>query len=71
MSEVQLRDCNGDLDWQESMVRAIERASPLPAPPDVRVFSDSLRMTFQSAAYQAEGPQDGFVPLTLSSRNSL
>src|SRR5690606_37180118 len=40
--EVMLQRCNGDSDWQSSLVRAIERAAPLPAPPDPNVYVDLL-----------------------------
>lgn len=42
----ELVDCNGDSRWQESLVFAIEQASPLPAPPDPSVFSEELMLTF-------------------------
>jgi hypothetical protein len=47
----ELINCNGDSEWQESLVFAIERSSPLPAPPDPAVFSPQLILSFSAAAY--------------------
>lgn len=40
--------CNGDERWQLSLIHAIQRASPLPSPPDQRVFADALTLTFNA-----------------------
>ncbi len=48
VQEVELLTCNGDAPWRLSLVQAIESASPLPAPPDPRVFSDLLRLSFHA-----------------------
>lgn len=61
--EVMLRECKGDPRWQVSLVHAIERASPLPAPPDPAVFTDALRLSFQSGPYMVNGSDEGFEPL--------
>jgi len=58
--EVTLQRCNGDARWQVSLVRAIERASPLPAPPDPAVFAESLQLDFHSAAFYSGSDEDGF-----------
>jgi hypothetical protein len=58
--EVELQECNGDARWQLSIVRAVEAASPLPAPPDAAVFTDLLGLSFRSVAHGAEGSEDGF-----------
>ncbi len=60
--EVTLQRCNADARWQVSLVRAIERASPLPAPPDPAVFAESLQLSFESAAYVPGGNVEGFEP---------
>jgi hypothetical protein len=60
--EVTLQRCNGDLLWQMSLVRAVERASPLPAPPDPKVFTSSLRLSFTSRAYAPGTDEQGFEP---------
>jgi hypothetical protein len=65
--EVTLRRCNGDLRWQTSLVSAIERASPLPAPPDPIVFSESFRLVFQSSAFDSSASDQGFEPQRLAS----
>jgi len=58
--EVTLQRCNGDTRWQVSLVQAIERASPLPAPPDPAVFAESLQLSFRSNAFNAQSTTDGF-----------
>ena len=49
---VELRHCNGDTQWQRSLVSAIEHASPLPAPPTPSVFARSLVLSFSSEPWQ-------------------
>lgn len=44
--EVLLPICNGSAEWRDSLLSAIRQASPLPAPPDPRVFSSSLVLHF-------------------------
>jgi hypothetical protein len=63
VTEVTLLDCGSELSWQLSLVRAIEGASPLPAPPDPSVFAESLQLKFHSAGYDASGSDDGFEPI--------
>lgn len=58
--EVTLEQCNGTADWQQSIVTAVEAASPLPAPPDPKVFTRILHLSFHSAAYSSEAPQDSY-----------
>jgi len=60
--EVTLRECNGDTKWQISLVNAIERASPLPAPPDPAVFTDALRLSFRSEGFIPGENEEGFEP---------
>lgn len=60
--EVALARCEGDTRWQLSLVHAIERASPLPAPPDPAVFTSSLQLAFQATAYVPGGSDEGFEP---------
>jgi len=48
IKEVTLESCNGTSRWQLSLVRAIESASPLPAPPDPSVFAHSIHISFQA-----------------------
>lgn len=64
--EVTLELCNGDVSWQRSLVNAIERASPLPTPPDPKVFAESLQLAFQSVAFALDSGEDGFEPAVVS-----
>lgn len=48
IKEVTLQRCNGDSTWQTSLVQAIQRASPLPAPPDQEVFSSVVTLGFEA-----------------------
>lgn len=50
---VELMDCRGSTEWQESLVRAIERAAPLSAPPEPSVFTPTVTLTFTSGEYVA------------------
>jgi hypothetical protein len=49
--EVTLELCTADARWQQSLVRAIQSASPLPAPPDPSIFTSVLRISFESESY--------------------
>jgi membrane protein involved in colicin uptake len=49
--EVRLQDCNGGGRWQQSLVNAIQSASPLPAPPEAAVFSSTLTLRIESMEY--------------------
>jgi hypothetical protein len=46
VQEILLPRCNGSTAWQLSLVSAIRQASPLPAPPDPSVFSQSIILNF-------------------------
>ncbi len=50
---IELRHCNGNVSWQQSLVSAIEHASPLPSPPIPSVFAGRLILNFGSNAYEA------------------
>jgi hypothetical protein len=60
--EVTLLKCTADSAWQVSLIRAIGSASPLPAPPDATVFSETMILEFDSDAYVAGGSDLGFEP---------
>lgn len=45
--DVQLGACNGDQSVRESIVNAVYRASPLPAPRDPRAFERKLQIVFK------------------------
>lgn len=47
VEEVILEHCEGSFEWLDSLTRAIYSASPLPAPPDPRVFVESFSMQFR------------------------
>jgi hypothetical protein len=51
--EVTLVRCDSNPRWQESLVQAIDAASPLPAPPNPSVFARSLVLDFTSAVPSA------------------
>jgi hypothetical protein len=62
--ETTLQKCNGDYRWHLSLVEAIQRASPLPAPPDPSAFADAVTLEFESAAFVAGQSHEGFEPET-------
>lgn len=53
VEEIMLPNCNGSTDWQQSLVSAVRESSPLPAPPDQKVFSKSITLQFVGFAYRA------------------
>jgi hypothetical protein len=65
--EVTLQHCNGDGRWQQSLVNAIQSASPLPAPPTPEVFSGTLTSRFESTVYSSANSADGFEPAMVGS----
>lgn len=60
--EVELQNCNGDGRWQASLARAIQAASPLPAPPDQDVFARILTISFAAEQFAPGRDADGFEP---------
>jgi hypothetical protein len=62
VKEVELDNCNGDSAWQVSLVRAIQSASPLPAPPDPKVYSRRLVLDFHSRPFSPDQATEGFEP---------
>ena len=60
VQEVQVVACNGSVAWQQSLVRAIVSASPLPAPPSPTVFTHALDMTFEGHAYTSTSAPDDY-----------
>ena len=48
VKEIELISCNGTQAWQQSLIDAIQMASPLPAPPSPTVFTNALTLTFES-----------------------
>ena len=45
--DVSLRQCTNDLAFQRSIERAVRKASPLPPPPDPKVFDREIHFTFR------------------------
>lgn len=60
VNEVLLQKCNGSDAWQQSLLIAIRSASPLPAPPDRRVFRSSLVLAFAAFAYAPGRAEDEY-----------
>jgi hypothetical protein len=60
VQRVVLQECEGTPEWFDSMVNAVKAASPLPAPPNPRVFVDSFQMRFASTTYRSGGDEQGF-----------
>lgn len=48
---VELQDCDEDAKWRKSLTSAIRRASPLSAPPEKRLFADTLTLAFSGEQY--------------------
>lgn len=48
VEEVTLQRCSSDPAWQVSLVQAIQQASPLSAPPDEKVFTPLVTLTFDA-----------------------
>jgi len=69
VEEVTLERCTEDPRWQMSLVKAIQGASPFPAPPDPAVFSNLITLEFDSDVYVAGSNTQGFeAPAAGSSR---
>jgi len=51
VQEVMLLRCNADPAWQISLVKAIQAASPLSAPPDDTVFSQVITLSFDATLH--------------------
>ena len=62
IKEIELTQCNGSSEWQLSLVRAIQQASPLPAPPDPSVFTSELMLGFEAKSYVPGYRDDEYEP---------
>lgn len=60
VQRVALQECEGTPEWFDSIVNAVKAASPLPAPPNPKVFADSFQMRFTSVTYQPGADERGF-----------
>jgi hypothetical protein len=58
--------CGQDTSWRASLVEAVRSASPLPAPPDRRVFRRSVALAFTSPAFAPGRSTQGFEPEALT-----
>lgn len=68
---VELEQCNGDANWQESLMSAIFAASPLSAPPEPSIFASTLTLTLLSLPYATGRSEDGYERVSLiSARNA-
>jgi len=65
VQEILLPRCNGSAAWQRSLILAIQQASPLPAPPSVKVFTQSITLKFVGLPYVqgASNEEYEIVPL--------
>jgi hypothetical protein len=66
VTEIELMHCDGSTPWQMSLVRAIQRASPLPAPPSPTVFSNVLTLSFEGRAFKSGYREDEYEPRATS-----
>lgn len=69
VDEVELIRCNGSVAWQQSIVDAIQRASPLPAPPTPAVFTNALTLTFEARPYVPGASTHDYEPELLNTHN--
>lgn len=60
--ETTLQRCNGDVRWQQSLVDAIQNASPLPEPPNPSVFANAVTLQFDAEGWQEGRGDEGFEP---------
>lgn len=63
VQRVVLQQCEGTPEWFDSMVNAVKAASPLPAPPNPEVFTESFQMNFASVTYREGADEQGFEPV--------
>jgi hypothetical protein len=65
VQEILLPRCNGSAAWQSSLVLAIQQASPLPAPPELKVFSQTVTLRFVGLPYAQGSSSEEYelVPL--------
>jgi hypothetical protein len=66
VQEVLLPNCRGSAAWKRSLISAIQQAAPLPAPPDIAVFSRTVALTFIGFAYVAGQSEEGYEPTTMT-----
>jgi outer membrane biosynthesis protein TonB len=62
VTEVELLQCDDDSAWEISLVNAIQRASPLPSPPNPTVFTNVLTLSFEARTYMPGYREDDYEP---------
>lgn len=62
VGEVTLQKCSEAIPWQLSLIRAIESASPLPAPPDPRIFTRAFELAFHAIPLLPGASDAGYEP---------
>jgi hypothetical protein len=62
VGEVTLQKCSEAIPWQLSLIRAIESASPLPAPPDPRIFTRAFELAFHAVPLRPGASDTGYEP---------
>lgn len=62
VQEIMLPRCNASPAWRNSLVLAIQHASPLPAPPSEKLFSTFITLNFVGLNYFAGAPDDDYEP---------
>jgi len=62
VKEIEIVRCNGDIPWQTSLIRAIQSASPLPAPPDPKLFTHTFTLEFTARPFTPGENPEGFEP---------
>lgn len=65
--EVELVSCNGTHAWRQSLINAIQQASPLPAPPSPTVFTNVITLTFEARAYEQGAAESEYESATYRS----
>ena len=68
--QTELQSCNGDTRWQLSLVQAVQSASPLPAPPDKRLFADALTLAFKAVPYRPGLDEEEYEPVAVATAQS-
>ncbi len=70
VKEIEFMQCTGSSAWQVSLVRAIQQASPLPAPPDPGVFTSQLILSFEAKSFLPGYREDEYEPAPAVARTS-
>jgi hypothetical protein len=60
VKHVELRSCNGDDRWKQSLIRAIRLASPLPPPAEPSLHTPRVMVSFRAAQWSASSRADDY-----------